>query len=336
MEKILLDTDIGGDIDDAVCLAYLLKEPQCELIGITTVCGEPEKRAAVADAICQTVGRNIPIVAGLDSTMQPVPVYPTPDGAEALKCWKHNTYRKADAPAFLYKKIKEYPHEIILIGIGNMTNIATLFDTYPDAVGLLKGLYVMNGYFGREPLPDPYYNWNSWADPLASKIVFNSAVAVHRAIPLEVTDTLTIEAKQARVLLNSDSDLMKAVFSFGGKWLEKSEKLTLHDPLAAVSVFHPDICFFERGNVQVETKIESNMGGTWFIPVQNGKVEIARTVDREQFYRILSTTLCGENKKENQRAIPPLVVSRAKSVGSVGEDGLANLDNTISKLEKDL
>ena len=37
------------DIDDAICLVYLLKEPQCELIGITTVCGEPEKRAAVAD-----------------------------------------------------------------------------------------------------------------------------------------------------------------------------------------------------------------------------------------------------------------------------------------------
>ena len=47
MEKILLDTDIGGDIDDAICLAYLLKEPGCKLLGITTVCGESEKRAAV-------------------------------------------------------------------------------------------------------------------------------------------------------------------------------------------------------------------------------------------------------------------------------------------------
>lgn len=45
------------DIDDAICLVYLLKEPQCELIGITTVCGEPEKRAAVADVICRTVGK---------------------------------------------------------------------------------------------------------------------------------------------------------------------------------------------------------------------------------------------------------------------------------------
>ena len=120
MEKILLDTDIGGDIDDAICLAYLLKEPQCELAGITTVCGEPEKRAAVADAICRAAGKRVPIVAGLDTTMQPIPLYPTPDGADALKFWPHDTYEKADAPAFLYQKIKENPHELILIGIGNM------------------------------------------------------------------------------------------------------------------------------------------------------------------------------------------------------------------------
>src|SRR5699024_6122840 len=100
-------------------------------------------------------------------------------------------------------------------------------------------------------------------------------------------------------------------------------------------VFHPDICSFERGNVQVETNFESNMGGTSFVPSQKGNVEIARTVDREQFYRILSTTLCGENKKVKQRHIPPLVVSRAKSVGAAGEAWLANLDNMISELEKE-
>lgn len=100
----------------------------------------------------------------------------------------------------------------------------------------------MNGYFGSEPLPDPYYNWNSWADPLASKIVFSTRVTAHRAIPLEVTDTLSIEAGQAENLLRPDSDLLRAVYSFGNNWLKKSEKLTLHDPLAAVSVFHPDIC----------------------------------------------------------------------------------------------
>jgi len=51
--KILLDTDIGTDIDDAVCLAYLLANPDCELLGITTVTGEPVKRAMLASALCR-------------------------------------------------------------------------------------------------------------------------------------------------------------------------------------------------------------------------------------------------------------------------------------------
>lgn len=333
-KKVLLDTDIGGDIDDAVCLAYLLKEPQCELVGITTVCGEPETRAAVADAICKTVGKQIPIAAGLDSTMSSVPVYPTPGGADALELWPHDTYEKSDALAFMYQKIRENPGEIILIGIGNMTNIATLFCRYPDAAGLLKGLYVMNGYFGSEPLPDPYYNWNSWADPLASKIVFSARVTAHRAIPLEVTDTLSIEAGQAENLLRPDSDLLRAVYSFGNNWLKKSEKLTLHDPLAAVSVFHPDICCFERGNVQVETEEKSNMGGTSFVPSADGSVEIARSVDRVQFYRILSNVLRGRKVDNDRRILPPQVVSRAKSAGISGEVWLANLDDLVVELEK--
>jgi purine nucleosidase len=64
--KLILDTDIGGDIDDAVCLAYLLMHPQCDLLGITTVSGEPEKRAALASVLCQVAGKDIPIYPGLD------------------------------------------------------------------------------------------------------------------------------------------------------------------------------------------------------------------------------------------------------------------------------
>lgn len=291
MEKVLLDTDIGGDIDDAICLAYLLKEPRCNLVGITTVSGESEKRAAVANAICRTVRKDIPIVAGLDTTLQPVPLYPTPDGAAALANWEHDIYEKADAPAFMYEMIKANPREIVLLGIGSMTNIATLFSTYPDAPSLLKGLYVMNGYFGKEQLPEAYYNWNSWADPLASKIVFAAKVAIYRAITLEITDRLTVEATKARELFRPDSDLMKAVFDFGNAWLESSHKLTLHDALAAVCIFHPDVCQFAKGFVRVETEAETFMGATSFRAAQDGNVEISREADAERFYEILSSTL---------------------------------------------
>jgi hypothetical protein len=58
--KLLLDTDIGSDIDDALSLCYLLSNPECELMGITTVTGEAEKELILlirsvwkTDAICQ-------------------------------------------------------------------------------------------------------------------------------------------------------------------------------------------------------------------------------------------------------------------------------------------
>lgn len=292
MIKILLDTDIGGDIDDAMCLAYLLREPRCRLLGVTTVCGEPEKRAAVADAICRAAGREVPVVAGADETLQPVPVYPTPEGAGALERWPHGEFDRGDAPEFLYRHISENPWEIVLIAIGNMTNIAMLFRRHPDAPGLLRGLYTMNGYFGAEPLPDHTYNWNSWADPLASKEVFAAKVSTHRAVPLEVTDLLTIKAGEARELFPKSSPLLQAVMDFGGAWLEGTGKLTLHDPLAAVSVFYPEVCSFERGRVEVETENRDNMGGTAFTPDSLGSVEIARSVDRERFYQVLRDTLC--------------------------------------------
>ena len=333
MQKILLDTDIGGDIDDSICLAYLLKEPQCDLLGITTVCGEPEKTGGggrrhlpgrrAASAHCGGVGHH-------PAAGAPVP---HPGRAGALEQWPHSTYEKGDAPEFLYEKIRENPHQVVLIAIGNLTNVATLFTAHPDAVGLLKGLSVMNGYFGQERLPEPLYNWNSWADPMASKIVFASAPAFHRAVPLEVTDTLTIEAEQAEVLFPADSPLLQAVYAFGNAWLESSSKLTLHDPLAAVSVFHPDICQFERGFVQVETERESDMGGTAFTPSPQGTVEIARSVDQERFYRIVSATLRGEGSGGKPALLPEAVLRRAQSLGAVGEAWLANLESTIAALE---
>src|SRR5947209_13445170 len=87
---VLLDTDIGSDIDDALCLAYLLRQPWCELIGITTVSGEPERRAMLADAVCRAEGRSgIPIHSG-----SPLPLLLPQRQVEApqaaiLPRWRH-------------------------------------------------------------------------------------------------------------------------------------------------------------------------------------------------------------------------------------------------------
>src|SRR5690349_10019245 len=74
---IILDTDIGSDIDDAVALAYLLKQPRCELLGITCVTGDVGKRCACADFVCRAAGRvDIPIHAGASSVLLTGPGQP--------------------------------------------------------------------------------------------------------------------------------------------------------------------------------------------------------------------------------------------------------------------
>ncbi|MEX2115636.1 MAG: nucleoside hydrolase [Bacteroidota bacterium] len=67
--KILLDTDIGTDVDDAVCLAYLLSHPECDLLGITTVTRDAHKRAMLASPVCLHAGREVPIYPGVELPM---------------------------------------------------------------------------------------------------------------------------------------------------------------------------------------------------------------------------------------------------------------------------
>ena len=90
-EKVLLDTDIGTDIDDAVCLTYLLNQPQCELLGITTVTGEPVKEqcwpvlfANIMGLKCQFIRVWMPPLLN-EQWQKEVPQ------AEALSNWEHET-----------------------------------------------------------------------------------------------------------------------------------------------------------------------------------------------------------------------------------------------------
>lgn len=83
--KVLLDTDIGSDIDDAICLAYLLAHPDCDLVGIPTVSGEPVKRAMLASAVCKAAGKvyNFPGAAAAADSAAPA-LGAASDGARAL------------------------------------------------------------------------------------------------------------------------------------------------------------------------------------------------------------------------------------------------------------
>ena len=104
-EKILLDTDIGSDIDDAVCLAYLLANPACELLGITTVSGQAGLRAQLASVLCRSAGQEVPIYPGVEIPLLVEQRQKTARQAAALSRWPHqDEFPQGEAVEFLRRK----------------------------------------------------------------------------------------------------------------------------------------------------------------------------------------------------------------------------------------
>src|ERR1700756_4705348 len=63
--KVIIDTDIGDDIDDAFALALALRSPELEILGVTTTFGDTETRAKLVDRFLSEAGRpEIPVAAG--------------------------------------------------------------------------------------------------------------------------------------------------------------------------------------------------------------------------------------------------------------------------------
>src|SRR5512139_338244 len=107
--KVILDTDIGSDIDDAVALAYLLAQPGCELLGITTVSGEPVKRAQMASALCRVAGQDIPIFPGRAEPLLGPQQQPRAPQAVALERWPHRSdFASGEAIPFLRQTIRAH------------------------------------------------------------------------------------------------------------------------------------------------------------------------------------------------------------------------------------
>ncbi len=283
MTKIILDTDIGSDIDDAVCLAYLLAQPQCELLGITTVTGEVEKRAMLASALCKVAGKQVPIYPGADTPFLIEQKQPLAQQAAALNKWDHDTlFPKGQAVEFLRQTIHRYPGEITLLTIGPLTNIGLLFKADPEIPYLLKQLVLMCGVFTTKTV-DTALEWNAMLDPHATAIVYRAPVPVHRSIGLDVTCRVTMPAAEVRQKFQTP--LLRPVLDFAEVWFQNADKITFHDPLAATTIFDDSICAFERGNVDIEVSDEKLLGQTrWQPGAQPGRHEVALDVSDKRFF----------------------------------------------------
>lgn len=281
--KVLLDTDIGSDIDDAVALAYLLAQPECDLLGITTVSGEATQRAQLASALCKVAGKDIPIFPGREAPLLVRQRQPHAPQAAALSRWAHQRdYPAGEAVQFLRQTIRMHPGEVTLLAIGPLTNIAALFAVDEELPFLLKGLVLMCGMFANRLDGVGPLEWNALLDPHAAAIVYRGGAKIHRSVGLDVTEQVKLSATEVRQRFQTT--LLQPVLDFAEVWFESRPAITFHDPLAAATLFDDQICQFERGQIEVELASEHQAGLTHWHGHQEGCHEVAMSVDGPRFF----------------------------------------------------
>ena len=282
--KVILDTDIGTDIDDALALAYLLSQPRCELLGVTTVTGEAQQRAELASAICRHVGRDdVPIHSGCAQALLVDIRQKTAAQAAALGRWPRRTdFPPNTAVQFLRDTIRAQPGEVVLLTIGPLTNAALLFATDPEIPALLKGLVLMCGRFFHSMQGE----WNAFNDPDATAIVYGAGRQArpprHVSYGLDVTTRCTMPADEVRRRFTAK--VLQPVRDFAEVWFKTVDQITWHDPLAAACIFEEDLCRYAQGQVSVSLN-EPTLGWTVFDGrMPSGPHTVATDVDAPRFF----------------------------------------------------
>lgn len=289
--KLILDTDIGGDIDDAIALGYLLNQPRCELLGIATVGGEPALRAAIASAICTAAGRaDLPIHVGASAPLLGPERQPDPYQFAAI-CdrWPHQCFDHGNtAIDWMRRTIRANPGEITLLAIGPLTNVGLLFMLDPDIPALLRDITIMGGSFAAT---EAEQEWNIICDPHAAARVFAAPVMLS-SVGFDVTALCRLSAAEWRRRMGGAVGAFEPVLAMAELFFEReTPELTLHDPLAAALVFEPSLCRTTAQGIDVELRDETRFGRTLPHADASRPQRVATDVNRAAFFDHLFATV---------------------------------------------
>jgi inosine-uridine nucleoside N-ribohydrolase len=237
--KVVLDTDIGTDIDDAWALGYALKSPVFELIGVTVTDADTPQRARLACKLLSRLGRtDVPVAVGRKTAAVP------PERIDYQFTWAEDfqAYKPVDTPAvaFLADIIRRNPGQITLIAVGPLQNIGDLVRQHPDVIPLVKRVVLMSGSIGPNA-------WSSAAVPEWNvRLAIPEAQAVYSAawpvttVPLDSTTYVRLEDQERETLRKAGTPLVVALEALLRLWTSgPGSRMTLHDQMALAEAQHP-------------------------------------------------------------------------------------------------
>jgi inosine-uridine nucleoside N-ribohydrolase len=285
---ILLDTDIGDAIDDALALALALNSPELDVRGVTTVIDDVESKSKLAWKEMTLLGRrDIPLAMGAAEPLLDPVLQTKPRQFEALtKADSIPDAARRSAAGLIVETLMNSREPITIVAIGPLTNIALALKTEPRIKQHLARIVLMGGAY-----TTPRAEYNIKRDPVAAQIVFHSGVAI-TAAGLEVTEPCKLREQDLSRLRTVDSPAVRFLLHLIE--LAKSETgdqyPTLYDPLAVAILFRKDLIETQSGSVEVSLA-DATRGQTKFTPAPNGTIQVGTKVNVPAFLDLFTSRL---------------------------------------------
>lgn len=298
VNKLIIDTDIGDDVDDAYAIAMLSKTLKDNIVAVTTVYKNAKERAKLVKYFSEKFNLNVPVYAGesipIKENVKFLPFEepsPTPHIRQYLDKMKESEYSSESAPDMILQYAKEYGSELTILAIGPMTNLAKAYMKDEETFNKIGKIVMMGGCFKKV-----YAEWNVRCDPESAKAVFDSKVPI-TMVGVDVTEKATLNQDDLNVLKNCKSEGVALlneltdvyVSGYMGKRLP-----VMHDPLTA-SVLTQDFVKFKELPVTVKT--EGDERGMTMETLGAKTCKVAIDADYDSFKRYLLKTLTSENNK---------------------------------------
>ena len=250
-EKIIIDTDIGDDVDDAFAVALALRSPELQILGITTTFGDTETRDKLLDRLLGEAGRpDIPVAVGT-----PGPELGNFTQRRYAEGGRFARPSHPQAVDFILDQIRQYPGEITLVAIGPLVNVGALIDKDPQTFRKLRRVVLMGGSIERGYGDLGYTNphgpdseWNIKNDIPSAQKLFASGVPIFM-MPLDSTQLKLDEVKRA-VLFQAGTPVTDALTLLYHEWGQETP--TLFDPMTIAFIVDPRLCPVKSMHITVD------------------------------------------------------------------------------------
>jgi purine nucleosidase len=257
--RMILDTDIGTDVDDALALAFAVRHREIDLCAVTTVSGDTVRRAMIAKKLLLLAGRDDIEVAAGERGEESQPQRSAEWGHEADMLGEHGelVISERDGVTLLLEECERAPTEVAVVGM--QSNIAAALARDPSFADDVARLDVMGGVFAPVRFLDvnlpPSVDHNLNVDQPASLRALNAGIAT-LYVPADVTMGAWLLQEHLDALRGGDAlcrelarqiDIWRPRLHARGRGIVPDEYVCLlHDPLTVA-------CGVDRRFVTSET-----------------------------------------------------------------------------------